>query len=264
MNMIENKIHTNYSQMTNSEKRVADYILMHEKKIPFMIISSLSKGANVGEATIFRFLKKIGYSSYKFFQFDLNQSFSQDNTSFDSIDEIYNSIIAEITSSKQTVDFVQIKKAALTLHNASHVYLCGEGYSGETAHLAKYYFSRLGLPVTLLHTATENLIKSYSIHKNEVFVIFSLTGATSSITELAIAAKKENCQIILITATKESKIDSLANISLYYANISNTSDVSLTMGQLFLVELLRQEIIQCDKDKYLNIQRKIPLSLLNR
>ena len=61
-------ISSQYFQLTNSEKKVADYVLRHRIDVQYMSISELAEEAGVAEATISRFCKRLGYKGYSAFK----------------------------------------------------------------------------------------------------------------------------------------------------------------------------------------------------
>ena len=54
------KINSEYYQLTSAEKKVADYVVIHQQKTQFMSISELSEECGVAEATISRFCRRLG------------------------------------------------------------------------------------------------------------------------------------------------------------------------------------------------------------
>ena len=62
------KINNEYYQLTTSEKKVADYVVMHQQKTQFMSISELAEECGVAEATISRFCRRLDYKGYNAFK----------------------------------------------------------------------------------------------------------------------------------------------------------------------------------------------------
>ena len=57
-------IQENYSTLTKSEKKIADYILTSGEKIVHSTMSDIREATNVGDGTIIRFCQKIGFSGF--------------------------------------------------------------------------------------------------------------------------------------------------------------------------------------------------------
>ena len=55
------QIQSVYPNLTKSERKAADYILKHMEGLGTQTLAQMSKTARVGEATIMRFIYKLGY-----------------------------------------------------------------------------------------------------------------------------------------------------------------------------------------------------------
>ncbi len=67
----------NYSEFTKSEKKIGDYFLSDPTGAYAAKLSDIAELLNCGEATVLRFIKKCGYSSFKTFQYDLSNDLSE-------------------------------------------------------------------------------------------------------------------------------------------------------------------------------------------
>ncbi|MGB4373907.1 MAG: hypothetical protein WBI86_00095, partial [Defluviitoga tunisiensis] len=66
MSKIEALINSRMHSFTKSEKKVADYILNSKKSdITRITISELAANCGVSEATIVRYVKKVGFESFQ-------------------------------------------------------------------------------------------------------------------------------------------------------------------------------------------------------
>ena len=64
-------ISSQYFQLTNSEKKVADYVLSHRIDAQYMSISELAEECEVADATISRFCRRLGVGGYNAFKLEL-------------------------------------------------------------------------------------------------------------------------------------------------------------------------------------------------
>ena len=83
------KLKSIYKSLSDSEKKVATYILQNEDKVPFQSIYKIADSANVSVPSVIRVIKKIGYKSFKVFKIELAKDFSS------SVVDIYSSIVPE-------------------------------------------------------------------------------------------------------------------------------------------------------------------------
>ena len=67
-------ISSQYFQLTNSEKKVADYVLRHRIDVQYMSISELAEECTVADATISRFCRRLDYKGYNAFKLAIANS----------------------------------------------------------------------------------------------------------------------------------------------------------------------------------------------
>ena len=62
--MFQVKLKSVYNDLTKSEKKIANFIMKNFERTKTMTSYDISKKVNVGQATVIRFSKKLGYSSF--------------------------------------------------------------------------------------------------------------------------------------------------------------------------------------------------------
>lgn len=67
------KIHGIINELSDAEKKVANFILQWPSEISDLSIGNLSKRCWASEATIVRFCRAIGYSGFKDFKIDITR-----------------------------------------------------------------------------------------------------------------------------------------------------------------------------------------------
>ena len=77
----EFKIKNMYNTLRDSEKKVADYVLLNGYSISKMTLANLSKEVGVSEPTIIRFVKGIGCSGYSEFKMGLMKEWGRESVS---------------------------------------------------------------------------------------------------------------------------------------------------------------------------------------
>ena len=65
------KLKTLYPQMTDSEKKIADYILSHPEEVYKINIHDLARINEVSLPTVFRFAQTLGFEGFKDFKVEL-------------------------------------------------------------------------------------------------------------------------------------------------------------------------------------------------
>ena len=58
------RISNAYYHLTSAEKKVADYVIIHQKDNQYMSISELAEACGVAEATVSRFARRLGFKGF--------------------------------------------------------------------------------------------------------------------------------------------------------------------------------------------------------
>lgn len=160
--MFRERITRQYSSLSPSFKRIADFVLASHQRAAFMSASRLAKHVEVDVATVTRFAQQLGYEGY-----------------IELIREIQETVLEEMRESREPVlerlqsaegTFAQTmwrdwaaleetiqslsseygRQAVAALARARRVYLIGEGVGGALAAAAQYYLKMIRPEVFLL------------------------------------------------------------------------------------------------------------------
>ena len=118
-------IETYKNSFTKSEERIVEYLKNNLLAIIYMSITELAEAINVGETTIIRFCKKIGFKGFHEFKISLAQDNIEVTENQDSItlsDKIYDNIIEVLRNSKQLIDQQKVIEAVTLMNKARKVY----------------------------------------------------------------------------------------------------------------------------------------------
>src|SRR5699024_896705 len=144
-----------YRTMTKSERKVADYITAHTDAILYLTITDLAEKAQVGEATVIRFCRKLSYRGYQELKLAIAQNLVEETEKVDG--EINTEDTKEIITQKITqhnmqamkdtndlLDLDELSKAITAIQKAEKVTFFGIGSSGITSLDASQRFMRMG------------------------------------------------------------------------------------------------------------------------
>ena len=253
------KIRSAYNQFTKAEKKVADYILQNPDQVLFMSISDLAETCKVGDTSVFRFCKTMNVKGYQEFKMTLslsmrgNEKESKEgdggNVSLeDNIAELAGKVLEEtIASIREThslLDFNKVTEAMNALSKAKRILFFGVGASMLTAMKAMNKFHRIEPKVYCSEMVSQQLMSAATMEKGDVAVIFSYSGATKDIVEIAKQAKESGASIISITRFQKSALTEYTDILLLCgANVGSLQQgsTSAEIAQLFLVDIMYTE-----------------------
>lgn len=113
--------HQGYSE---SEQRIVDYILEHQSEAPRLTAAQLSRAAATSEATVSRFCRKLGFGSFRSFQFSLARDLESqrnegltDEVSLDNMEQsLKNILAAKVSELNATIDGIDHDTLAAVVH----------------------------------------------------------------------------------------------------------------------------------------------------
>ena len=247
-------IHSRYASFTNTEKKVADYILANTKDVLYMSITDLADACHVGESSVFRFCKSIDLKGYQEFKIVLAHSVSLEDetpqlssqiTMQDTIPELSSKILSTninaLTETYNLIDEQDIAKAAEHMIKADRIHFFGVGSSLVTAMEAKSKFMRITNKTECSMDSHLQVMSASLLTEKDAAILISYSGSTKDTIEIAKFAKERGATVISITRFAKSHLTSYSDITLLCgANEGPLQGGSLTakISQLYLLDLL--------------------------
>lgn len=245
---------------TKSEKTLMEYIKSDLDNFIYKSISVIAKESGVGEATITRFTKKIGFNGFQDFKVTLAKELSNKrNTSIinlhvhrdegvkETATKLLKSSINILEQTVKNIDVDIVNQCKNLIMSAKRVYFIGIGYSGIAATDVNYKFMRIGfntIPITDSHTM---VIMSSIMDKDDVILAISNSGTTKEVIKTVRQAKENGVNIITLTEDSDNPLRKLADYELKYTSaetIFETGSISSKIPQIFLLDLLYTEVIK--------------------
>ena len=258
-----------YPSLSKSERKVAEYILLEKGSIIYETLQEISKKIKVGEATILRCVRKIGFNGFQDLKLQIaKEDKPSDETSHENyIDSIAANMTKTILNTKNVLDINQLNLAIDYINNSNKLLFYGVGASGLAANEAQSRFIRMGKAGIAITDGHFQLVYSSACDENDVIVALSLSGHTKDIIESLKVAKKQNVKIISITNFALSPVAQMADCVLITAGKENLLDGgSLTskISQLYIIDLLSTGYALLNEDKVLNLKEKTAELLIDK
>ncbi|ATP40119.1 transcriptional regulator [Solibacillus sp. R5-41] len=247
-------IHSRYNSFTNTEKKVADYILENMKDVIYMSITDLADACNVGESSVFRFCKTMDLKGYQEFKIVLAHSISLDDetpqlssiiTMQDTIGELASKALSSnvnaLTETYNLMSEIDISDAVESMVQAERIHFFGVGSSLMTAMEAKNKFMRVTNKTECSIDSHLQVMSAALMTEKDVAILISYSGSTKDTIEVAKVAKERSAKIISITRFAKSPLTSFSDITLLCgANEGPLQGGSLSakIAQLYLLDLL--------------------------
>jgi DNA-binding MurR/RpiR family transcriptional regulator len=267
-----------YNSLTKAEQKVADFVLLDTQESVYSSVTDLAEKAGVGETSVIRFCRKLGYRGFQEFKLAVAQTLSNVDEHVhgkieesDDLDVIAKKITTQNASALQdTINMLQIstlQKAVDAFINARKIYFFGVGASGFTASDAKYRFMRLGYNVD--HAADAHIIAMTAAlaREEDVVVAISSSGSTKDIVDSVKIAKENNAFVICITNHARSPITYYADVILLVAGKESPLQggaFSTKIAQLHVIDILSTITSMRKKERSITAIEKTAKAVLNK
>ena len=220
------RIRLQSNRFTPAQERIVRYLHEHPQEVLIIPINELADRCQVGDATIIRFYRLLGYENYPMFRIALTKELSESEMrpiyeEVESLDQLSDVIRKVIDSSMQGISDLekQISLAALEdiishLKKASHINVIGLGASGVVAQDVMHKLMRLGLKVNAYTDSHLMTIAASVAQQDEIFFAICHSGETTDILRTLELAKEQGCYTCAVTSSIKSSITQLVDAHL--------------------------------------------------
>lgn len=209
MNILEH-IQQEFDRYTKNEQKIAQFIIKDPKHFIRQAIENTVEEIGVSKAALIRFCKKIGYSGYSEFIFDLTNFLINHDNKEDQADSIvstaniYSNAIQELGNVINPQMFLKFTKEIIS---SQHVYSIG---FNRTATSAKQFSLRCwssGINVeSLIDDSTFIVDHIKNLTHNDMLIILTTDDNTRFFRKNLTVIKNSNCKIAVITGNKSLPI----------------------------------------------------------
>lgn len=239
-------VQDNYQKLTKSEKKVAKFITDNKKAVIYGTMETIKGRIDVGDATIVRFSKKLGFSGFNDLKIVLAKAEIEEknNGATDSAHEYYDDIedtlITTLKDTNSLIDKDTVDAAVKLISSARTLYIFGVGHSGEISKTFSKMLLRIGLIVQAETDPHFQAQMASIMTKDDLVIGISLSGETKDTYDSLTLAKKNGAKIISITNSSLSAIAQISDITLQTSieEFLNGGSLAGQLSQLYLCEVL--------------------------
>ncbi|HES9810849.1 TPA: MurR/RpiR family transcriptional regulator, partial [Streptococcus pneumoniae] len=219
--------------------------LVRDSEIVYETSSEIVSKVKVGEGTLNRFCKKIGYSGFQELKLKMTKDIleleSQKMSSDTFIDEIKNNYLSIVESTRKLIDGRQIELAIKLIREANQILMIGVGSSGNAAREFESSLLRIGIISKTVIDTHFQLMHTALLKDNDLIIAFSLSGSTKEVEETLLNAKRKNVKIISITNYSSRNIAKLSDCVLLTSKKESYLEGGSLMAkasQLFIIDVI--------------------------
>lgn len=263
-------IFSEYEKFSDTEKKVASFIINNKDKIIEMTIGELAAASEVSEASVSRFCKRCQMKSFHHLKITLAKEMVESGEEISvsnhideqnitqSLQNILANKIDELKETIENIDSNELKKILGCLKKAGTVQFTAVGNTIPAALDGTYKLNQIGIPAVANTIWETQLAYTYNLRKGDVVVIISNSGASKRLIQIGKAAKEKGITIIGITNSKNSPI---AQLSDYHLTTATREKLFLDeyyfsrISAFAVIEVLYLFLTVGKDDVYKNISR---------
>lgn len=252
---------------TETERKIADYILKYSDEIINDNSAELAQKIGVGQSSIIKFVSKVGFNGFNGFKAMLiaENMVNEDNyyhgdiSLNNSLEQVGNAITLEsittIKDTMQNIDYKLIKKVIDAIVKSDRIYVFGKGSSSLPALDLASKLMKIGLPAVYYSDLDSIKAAALCAKKSELFISFTFSGETKEIIDIQALAKSNNAKLVTITKNINSESAKISDINLKIISnetLIRTAAMSSIMAFLSIVNILFLGLIKEDLNNSLN------------
>lgn len=249
------RISDTYYELTESEQRIAKYVIDNQTSVQDLSISELADLVRVSESTLSRFCRRLGFKSYGAFKLDLAITVAAKNQHLarplDTADGCLAEAMEALTQTYKSLEMNKICLAAQKIFESQQVICMGQGASMVLAQECAHLFSLSRNNVRAVVDSHAQAIISAQLSAKDVVIYFSYSGATRELIENLRILRSQSVFTILITRFPKSPGAYYADLILRcmsYEGPLQGGSISARISQLFLLDVLFSEVEKLDPE----------------
>ncbi len=210
------RLHSN--RFTPAQERIVRFIHENAQEALGLPINELAERCQVGDATVIRFYRLMGYETYAMFRVALAQELAENDIrpiyeevgNQDELTDVVRKVIASsiqgIADVEKQLSLKALEEIVRQFFQSKHIHVIGLGASGVVAQDVMHKLMRLGLKINAYTDSHLMTIAATVAEEGEVFFAICHSGETSDIIRTLELAKGQGCYTCALTSYMESSI----------------------------------------------------------
>ena len=200
INLNENII----KKLTKTEYEIVKFINNNQKILQDLSIVDIAFETFSSPATVSRAIRKCGINGFNELRYKLTSK--NENNNVHNIGEIINKSLIEARSSIENISLTNVLKIIENIKKSSRIYVLSRGLTEYVAKEFSLKLQLLDFNVVFINDPNIMKIKSKSIKKDELIIIFSLNGNTIELVESAQNANLVGAKVITCCCSESAKL----------------------------------------------------------
>ncbi|QPH54780.1 MurR/RpiR family transcriptional regulator [Pontivivens ytuae] len=211
--------------------KAAGYILENPELAIHQSVAELSSHAKVGQASVVRLCRELGFRGYTDFKLALSADLAKRQSQTveapvgirTQLDETADTLCRSILDTTALLNRDMLEVSATRILEATRIDLFGLGVSGIVAELLGYRLLRVGLTANAMRDPALAQEVSGGLGPHAVVIAVSQSGTTTETVNFARSAAEKGSFVIAVTCHPKSPLARLSNAYLQMAKLDQPS-----------------------------------------
>jgi DNA-binding MurR/RpiR family transcriptional regulator len=218
-----------FNTLTKSEKRIANFLRKNLNEAAFLAASEIADHLRISEATVVRFARSLGFSSYPALRANIQMQLRQRvthssriksrlqdlRTSSDIFERLAASEIDYLGQALETVNREQLDRAVDFMKERQRIFVFGTGPSISLVDLLEIRLKRFGKDVFALRSSGREMLEPLlSMGPGDLLIVICFFSINPGLRLILDYAREVHCPIIMITDTLDTIIGDKADVVL--------------------------------------------------
>lgn len=223
--MISEVLHQK-NNFTETEKRIADYILAHLSETARLSVQELAQKAYASHSAVIRLTQKIGYSGFRAFQTALIEEVSANRYLGQSVDpnfpfnpydnaemiaqKMMDLSVHSLQRSIASIEPEKLEEVAKKMLSAQRIFLFATGDSQIRARSFQNKFNKINRYLIIADEYGENDWAALNLTKADFAIFISYSGESNDYEKFLRLLVQRKVQHVLLTSRKDSSLAKIA------------------------------------------------------
>lgn len=230
-------------ELSKTERKINEFVLDYPEQVIYDSISNIATKLKIGEASLVRYFKKLGYQSFSHFKMELYKAVESSREVKDNsyLENVTANLIDVIEKTKKVVNKDIIEEATNLILKSKQVFIAGMGISHTSALDMFSKFVRIGVNANVIDDSHFMYMYTAILDSECCAIIYSFSGETAEMIKFAKDCKAKGIKVIVISNYINSTLHTLSDIFIETRGFDNdiySGFYGAKISQLYISDLL--------------------------
>lgn len=263
------EIHNRYDQLTDTERKIADMVLIAPQDAVKMTVKELAQRSSTVPSAVVRFCKSIGATGFSDFKICLSAELggkasatsmlpvSDGDAPQQVFEKVFASGINTLQDTLSMIDFSQAETIVRLLQQANRVVFFGVGTSSVIATDAQYRFAQLGIATSACTDILFMNVTAANLKAGDIAVCISHSGNTKATVNAMRRAKKAGAATVSISSFAHSRLAKESDYKLIAFSDDKNYPVEAVSARIAHICILDALMMSLASKNYETLQKHI-------